>query len=374
MKVLHIVPAQAALPSFRYLGSTKDFLNRWDYFQDRGIDHEVLFHAKSAELAIEGTRQLPLEEFTHVVIEKAIYPAFVRHLRSRWPHLKLIYRSQNAELPHRMDYVKSAWRAKREVGTVMKTGMIYIHREWSTLSKLDEVWSISPAEMGWYWRMMGLSGQARLVPFFLPRTYLKEIPAPAPARKICLCMTSSHAGPVAREAIRGFFEWMEGEKDNLGDWKFVVTAKPESRDIPIPDSLRDHVEYEYYKTPYEGLAQARVVAMLSEAGRGFKTKLLEAVLCGASLVAPKELFDRLPESIQAYTKVVSKSKKGSLLGALDALWAEARPTEGVNEALRRQAYEAMDLTFGLATAPQKSGLLARALRGALKPQGKAAGT
>ncbi len=374
MKVLHIVPAQAALPSFRYLGSTKDFLNRWDYFQDRGIDYEVLFHAKSGALAIEGTRQWPLEEFTHVVIEKAIYPAFVRHLRSRWPHLKLIYRSQNAEVPHRMDYVKSAWRANRNVRQVMQTGLIYIHREWSTLSKLDEVWSISPAEMGWYWRMMGLTGQARLVPFFLPRTYLKEIPPPAPACKICLCMTSSHAGPVAREAIRGFFEWVEAERETLGEWKFIVTAKPEARDLPIPDSLKGLVEYEYYKTPYEGLAQARVVAMLSEAGRGFKTKLLEAVLCGASLVTPKELYDRLPESIQAYTKVVSQSKKGSLVEVLETLWTEARPTEGVNQALRRQAYEAMDLTFGLATAPQKSGFLAGAFRRVMKPRERAAGT
>ncbi|MBA2531929.1 MAG: hypothetical protein H0V23_07465 [Nocardioidaceae bacterium] len=94
-------------------------------------------------------------------------------------------------------------------------------------------------------------------------------------------------------------------------------------------------------SPMELLATSRAVALLSDYGYGFKTKLLEAIIAGNRVLVTPGLYRRMPRILDPWTLCVDLRDPASFAEALD----EARdplPQGDPNTALREQHHAVLD--------------------------------
>ena len=99
------------------------------------------------------------------------------------------------------------------------------------------------------------------------------------------------------------------------------------------------------------LCDASAVAVLSDYGRGFKTKILDAILCGCWVLASPRLVARLPDEVRPFCIAVDPTDDAAARDAL-ARSLVPPPTGTPNSSLRTQAFEALDrFFFGRPAAP-----------------------
>jgi hypothetical protein len=83
------------------------------------------------------------------------------------------------------------------------------------------------------------------------------------------------------------------------------------------------------------------MALLSPYGFGFKTKLLEAIMAGAFVILPWNLYRRLPRLLHKFCIPIDHRSESDFIHALqqcDRPFPEGNP----NEELRRIAFAQMD--------------------------------
>ena len=163
---------------------------------------------------------------------------------------------------------------------------------------VDHVLSISQWDTNHYWRNLMSKSRATTVPFFLPRQYLEEAQATLPKKKQCIVLGSSQPGPLIEHGVNAFFRLLSqtgaAPYESAG-WRFIVSGKrtrrmPKAADFKALGIRRLNVE-----SPSELLRSARATLIASDLGRGFKTKILEAIACEAFVICTPGLYRRLPQ-------------------------------------------------------------------------------
>jgi hypothetical protein len=115
----------------------------------------------------------------------------------------------------------------------------------------------------------------------------------------------------------------------------------------VPKSIPDFIErVGFVDDPLKLLKESRAVALLTDYGFGFKTKILEAAECGCWTLVKPLVFQRLPSNVQPYCIVVDKESVAAFLGALVKTF-EPLPRGNLNSLLRAQAYGEMDKIMGV---------------------------
>ncbi len=351
-----MVPASYVEPSLHYLGSTKDIAARVQYYEDRGIEHEILAHGKTAPEILEAMATVSLDNFSHVVLEKASFGPVVRFIRDRAPNTRIYIRGHNAEGQHRLDYVRASLRIPRRrglsnVASLSRNIWRYGARDIMTARAADGVLSICESDTQHYWRRI-VGRRAVTVPFFLSRPYVRAIDRETRRRKldICLLPGSMHPGPLIEHSLNQFFRLLYGgDLTGLQDdgWQFVISGA-KSKGTPLPRPLKEMgVRWRHFGSPYEMLGRARAAMILSDYGRGFKTKILEAILCRALVLCTAGLYRRLPEQTLPYCVPVDPRRPATLAKALERARGEF-PGGEPNRLLQRVAYERLDQVFGIA--------------------------
>ena len=97
-------------------------------------------------------------------------------------------------------------------------------------------------------------------------------------------------------------------------------------------------------SPFEVIHRARAVAILSDYGRGFKTKIIEAIHARAYVLVTPSLLKRLPREVLPYCISVRKNSEEDFQRALDRCM-EPYPGGDPNSAFRARAFEAMSGIF-----------------------------
>ena len=92
--------------------------------------------------------------------------------------------------------------------------------------------------------------------------------------------------------------------------------------------------------------RARAIALLSDFGRGFKTKVLEAILAGCYVIVTPKLFKRTPPDLQPFCFPIPRGSAKSFEEALERCMAPF-PEHRINDQLREQAYRIMDELLNL---------------------------
>lgn len=338
--VLHVVPESIRDPRHRFLGSTKDVRGRTEYFRDRGLRVlEVAAPGRSDAALLRELRRLDLERFSAAFFELPLYPASLRFVRRRAPRVRLLTRSINAEFLHQLDHARGrAPLGRRALHLVTALRRLRLDRACSRLS--DSLLCITDWERDHYWNRIAPERKVRCLPYFLPTEYL---PAPAPEqprRPDCVCLMSSTSGvaPLAADASRNFFRLVEGLGAAAPEWRFLITG-----DLPLsgPAPPARVIRTGLVENPYDLLSPARAVALLTDLGHGFKTKILDAAVNGCRVLVTDRLYRRLPAEIRPCCLVVDLRSVDSFREALRRS-LEPLPGPHPNEQLRARAFGVLD--------------------------------
>ncbi len=340
VRVLHVIPDSARDPRYFYLGSTKDIRCRTEYFADRGIPcDEIVAVRRSDANVIEQLEGRDLSRYTDVVFELAFFPRAMAVLERQAPHVTRILRPGNAQLLHQLDAMRVRkdylhpypWkivleRTLNDVRSARHSDLILSITEWETLR---------------YWRWLAPKDRLRDVTYFVADQYDRSGPADE-KKLVCVCLTTAIAGtPFIIDATRTFANAVQGLGDDLPAWSFLVTGDLTGYRVDLPARARGTG---YLDDIAPVMRQARAIALLSDFGYGFKTKVLDAIRYGAYVLVTQGLFDRMTAELQPYLIVVDPTSPASFRRAL-SLAERPFPAGDPNATLKAQAYAALDEIF-----------------------------
>ncbi len=355
--LLHLVPHSFSAPDFHFHGSTKDTAGRHQYFRDRGIAFDVFHHRKNVDpLAGQLQDEADLPAYTHILVDGSYTLKDWKFLKARWPQARLIARSHNSELPHRKDSLRALWaaaptddmaRQAEDRKDARNNRRVFLDRDLAAAKYADAILTIEtlkPAARYWSW--LGFRGELLACPYFLTDAYLTEIEATVgekikARRDWIVCVMSSHPGPLTYHALLHFHRAVKGLGERKPGWRFRATGRsfwiknhedfsPRVKPLGIVDDL------------LTVLSLSRAIAVFSDLGRGFKTKILEAILCRSWVLINPVLFRRLPEAVKPYCIVVDLESPFGLDEAIDRIERKEWPGGDPNSELRAEAYAAMD--------------------------------
>lgn len=344
MKVLHIVPDSVANRRHLFLGSTKDIRNRTEYFKERGIPFdEILAKDRSDALLLDRLQSLNLNQYTVAFFEYPVYPASLRFMRRRFPNIKLLTRSHNAEFYQRLHYALARFQhmKSRRVITDLKGSISKLRLDYLCGKLSDYILSITEWEKNNYWKYLVAGVKVLAIPYFLPVSYSKFVLDVVEKKLQCVCMMSTTQGtlPLTLDAAKTFSNLVGGLDGQCSHWSFVITG-----DFAGVGGIRlaERITHTgLLKSPFEVLAESRAMALLSDYGFGFKTKLIEAILCKCYILVTRNLYKRLPVEAQPYCIVVDKHSLYSFRNALERS-LEPFPGGNPNDIFRLQAFTALD--------------------------------
>lgn len=350
---LHLTRHQFLQPELRYHGSNKDQAARQQYLRDRGfrVITELAFDWRYGEL-IERLDAERHADPQVIIVEAMLHHPLMRYLRERFPKAKLLVRSHNAEVLHRIHThtaslemergSRLAWLDPREA--YVRGGNVLSHWRYDVgaIKLADHILSISEWETERYWPRIGPRDKVSTVPYFLPRDLIYEGPIPATKPRRCVCLTSASPGPVIYDAVRNFVRLVDA-LDDPGDWDFPITGGLDERYAATSSRCRFVGRVE---NPIALMSEATSMALLSPYGYGFKTKVLDAVSAGSYTLMPQSLLDRHPPEVRPYCIAVDLASPASFRAALERS-EQPLPEGDPNEQLRRKAYAAMDAVLDL---------------------------
>jgi len=359
LHLLHIVPNSFSAPDFKYHGSTKDIAGRHQYFRDRGIWFDVFHHRKNADTLASKLKDETLPDYTHILVDGSFTLKDWKYLKQRWPKATLIMRCHNLELPNRKDTVRALAvaaptddmeRQAEDKRDARSNRRVFLDRDLAAAKYADVVLGIENLKpSARYWSWLGFNGDLAPTPYFLSDEYLHEIEATVAdkgraRRDWVVCVMSSHPGPLTYHSLQQFHKAVKSLGDRKANWRFRATGRqfwvrndpdftPRVKPLGVVDDL------------IELISISKAIAVLSDLGRGFKTKILEAILCRDWILINQELFKRLPDAVKPYCVVVDLDSPFGFDEALDRIERKEWPGGDPNGELRRKAYAAMDRVF-----------------------------
>ncbi|HEY5409564.1 MAG TPA: hypothetical protein VIJ94_02445, partial [Caulobacteraceae bacterium] len=356
--VLHIVPHSFSAPDFKFHGSTKDFAGRPEYFRDRKIRYDTFHHRKNVDTLKSKLKDEELPQYTHILFDGSFTEHDWHFVRSRWPTAKLILRSHNSELPHRKDTCRALAvaaptdnleRQAEDKRDAKRNRRTFLDRDLAAAKYADCILAIEGLKSSArYWSWLGYKGELIEAPYFLTEQYLQDIDEKLSAgvkrRDWVVCVMSAQPGPLTYHALMRFHSAVKSLGERKPNWRFRATGRqfwvknhedftPRVKPLGIVDDLLGL------------LVVSRAIAVLSEFGRGFKTKILEAILCKNWVLVNSKLFERLPDAVRPYCVVVDLESPHGFDEALERIQRKEWPGGDPNANLREQNYAAMDRAF-----------------------------
>jgi hypothetical protein len=345
MTGLHLVPSSFQDPAMRFHGSSKDIHSRRLYFEARGLRVPLVpMERRDADIdAILPGAPERTPDFVLLEEPGPPMPRLCRSLRRRFPRAKLVVRPMNAEAWHRLDWARAApWG--RETLHGLRGFVRGLWGGWRMARVIDEIWPICEADAV-FWRLLAGESKVKVVPYF--NSVGGAPSAPSPKRDECVCLGAVVTNPFIEDAVRRFSGAVVSLAGDFPEWTFTVTGVPTRTSLParvrrlglLPDTG-------------EVLARSRVMALLSDHGRGVKTKILDAVQAGVWVAATPTLISRLPRELHPWCLPVRPGNASDFKKAL-ASSRRAPPEGDPNAVFRDEAFSVMgrSLSFSQTIAP-----------------------
>ena len=250
----------------------------------------------------------------------------------------MLFRAHNAEALHRLDWLRASigWSDRLRLGVraarAAVKDLVTVH------AAAHAVLSISEADTRQYWQRLGAGPRVVTVPYFLPHARQLDTKE---KEDVCVCVGALAENPLVLDAVQNFCKLVEAAGPQLSQWRFALIGSS------APTCNADRVQtLGLVDSPFEALERARAVALLSDYGRGFKTKILEALHARCRVLVAPALYRRLPPQVQPFCIAVRTDSPGAFRAALERC-REPWPAGDANEALRREAFAALDALLAL---------------------------
>jgi len=334
------------------MGSTRDTRGRFEYFRERGIhSDQLVLKSRSDDVLCEEFKNMEKDRISNyhaVLFEYPRYPKSMRYLRDNYPGIRLLVRSHNAEVFHQIHYALATLRFSSNRKDLLQSyslfklalSRIMLDGKCSKLS--HGILSISEWESRNYWKFYVKKTKVFTVPYFLPSEYNAAKEKARHKKKQCVCLMSPFRGRLVflEDALRNYARCIEQMPSNNTDWKFLVTGDLSYYNLSLPDNL---ISTGFIDSPFELMLESTAMALLSDYGFGFKTKILEAIEAQCYILLTERLYKRLPELVKPYCLVVNLKIPKSFSQALESA-QEPFPVSGtgINEELKTLAFEGLD--------------------------------
>jgi glycosyltransferase involved in cell wall biosynthesis len=353
MRVLHAFASSVLDPRHKFLGTTKDVRGRTQYFEARGIERrELVIAARKERCFLRALDGVDLADLDAVIVEGTYFPGAISSIKDACPGLRVFARGVNAELLHWLHSARAALRhdSWKRLLFDLEGALVFGLKDLRCAVAADAILPISEWESRWYWSLLAPRDRVTTMPYFLPDSYVNDIPPARAKEHRLVCMMTTRADrPFHVDAARNLCRLVNALGGELPEWRFSITGDFQAERLPPCPRLE---VAGFLENPLELLAASRGVALLSDYGFGFKTKLLEAICCGCYILVPKGLHARLPVEVRRHAIVVDVDSPRSFREAL-ARCAEPFPAGDPNAALRAEAYAALDRVLGV-SAPGAS--------------------
>jgi hypothetical protein len=345
VRILHIVPDSVIAPKHRFLGSTKDIRGRTEYFRYRGFDSEeiVVFNRKDSVLKrILAGRDL--SKFDAIFIELPIYPATIRYLRQNHSELRIFVRSINAEFYHDWHYVLSGLKYGYWRKALLYSLFAWRRLYWDYVCAYnsDKLFCITEWERKYYWSYLIGKKKPVTLPYFLPSEYIFDNMDTSKSDK-CICLLSTIENSFLADAAENFIGAVRGLGGDLPTWDFYLTG---ANSLMPNEPVARLNATGLLDSPYEILAKSRAMAILSDYGFGFKTKILDAILHKCFVLMTPGLYKRLPALLLPFCLSVDPADSDAFKSALQSC-LKPFPEVDANAILRAQVFEALDYAFDI---------------------------
>lgn len=340
--MLHVVTDNAQDPSQRDLGSTKDIRGRTQYFSTRGMPVIEVAHGRSRAAFSDALRDVDPRLFSDIFVEFPLSWRALRALKDTAPDVRIHSRSANAELLHRLDWARASHDKPRQAARLVVRAARNTLNEVRVGQHSDAVLPISEWEARHYWPKLVPRQKILLLPYYLPDDYqlVPSDPSSCTRENLCVCLTSTTSNPLIVDSLRNFDLAVRGLPEPVAQgWSFAVTGSVE--DVPLDTRV---IRLGLLPKLDDVLRRARLVALLSDYGYGFKTKLLEAIVAGSRVAVTPKLWKRVPRSLDPWVLRVDLAESGSFAAALEAAAADPPPGDP-NRDLREQHDAALDALF-----------------------------
>lgn len=318
-RVLHVFKDIVKDPRQVYLGSTKDIQSRTDFFEASRIayDEMAVNQDKNPDtIVLRSLADMTVDKYASIVFEHSIFPRSIQYLNMNYPRLNVLFRGHNAEFYHRLHYALGAikYGALGESFNWVKASLGKYREDSLCARYANYVLSITAWESQHYWPQFTAARKIITAPFYLTDFYLQQIQGKTqPKANRCVCLMSTFLGPFLYDALHHYQKLVTRCRQLLPEWDFDVTGR-------IPKKWRkrqpDLNYLGFVESPLDILNASRAMCVLSNLGYGFKTKILEAIMCGCYVLVPGKLFSRLPREIKPFCKVVDLKKPESFAKAL----------------------------------------------------------
>ena len=353
--LLHVVPDSIVNPRKAFAGSTKDVMGRSEYFAERGVPvRELVSGDRSDAQVLARLRMLNLSGCEAVLFEYETYVDSMRYLADTHPHILRIVRAHNANLLHFGDQMRGRLRmladGKQSAPTSpfddarLALQRYALDRQCAVLA--DVVLPICEWESVQYWSRLAPGSTVATLPYFAPRS-LVQAPVPGTKRNLLVFMMGVGGAmtPLLYDAGKNAVDLVNAlSAEAAHAWHFAITGKIKPADL-LGTSNRMR-QTGLLESPLPLLAQARAVAIMSDLGMGFKTKLLEAAMAGCWLLVTPELLARLPAALRPWCLPVEPHSVEQFEQRLRQCESQMPPSTDPNVALRADAYRTLDAVLG----------------------------
>ncbi|WP_089271790.1 glycosyltransferase [Humidesulfovibrio mexicanus] len=344
MKIVHVCGRAVADPALRLHGSVKDIQGRSEYFAERGVGvRQVLVDdpARAFE-TMEATRAWPAAGESAILFESSFCPRALEHVRRSYPHVRVLLRPHNAELPHRLDWARACGPGLAALGWA-RHAVVNVLRDWRSARAAHRVLPISDWEAYGYWSRLTRPDKVIAAPFFLPKQLREVLPEVPDKERLCVNLGAARGNPLVFHALGAFSRCIEGLGGDAPGWCFASSGDAEGYAGPVSPRVE---RFGVLESPYPLLARARAMALLSPLGGGFKTKVLEAVACRTWVIVPAPLARKLPLELRPCCIVLDEISPAGFAAALKRA-LEPFPEDDPGVRLRSRAFSALDAAFWL---------------------------
>ena len=304
--VIHLIPEKTVGPSWLYLGSTKDIMNRIQYFQENKIS-TITVRCVKGDFYLRELLKVFFNKFVkdfdpkikYIYIDiPGSYGHSIKWIKSNYPNLKVIFRSHNAEAYHRFERYH------------FYSGMKSYFSDILTIRHADSIHSISEYDISNYWNLLWFTNhymrnsKIKYVPYFLTDNFYKEIDQKKEktdtSYKFIIYGSVNVTNPTLNQALNS----LSKNIIHTSNYKYTIdyTGNKSNINGGYLSSIGNQ------KSPLKILNNYNALFVLDSSGWGFKTKILEAILSGCFVIINSKMSLRVPLCLHPYLIYVDDNK------------------------------------------------------------------
>jgi hypothetical protein len=316
LNVLLIVPSDANPRVRNYSGGAKDIQSMYEQIRSLGISCDAISVSRrtghAIRLLLSDQYRVSLYSSKHIILSIPGSSGGILLCLRLLGLRNLIFRSHNAELLHRLDWLKSSNGISTFKSSIRKL-LLGSLSDLTVATFATDILSISQSEIRLYWSRFfpWTSRKIHYFPFMSP-SHISAILSVGPQsdfeNSLAMVVGGFQKGTLISRPDKKFIEHGSKVKDFVHSNGFSLV------------SVGEGVTYEFCDTNYGHttefdmlLRNTSLVIVPTSSGWGFKTKIADAVTLHQSIILPRKQYDRLGEWAKMVTPIDNWKEISSLV-------------------------------------------------------------